>query len=167
MPTQGNSSPRPGSKPRCKSACLSLALWIPTARNCCGRPMAPPTSPRWCINPPPTAGLPRRILCPAMPMWCGRLKLPTTRDFRSLGPFSGVVMDSSDVAFEDDFETNQGWTVSGKVATDGGWTRGVPITDCDRGNPTNTPNGTSACYLTDNSNNGGDCNSDVDGATPF
>ena len=92
--------------------------------------------------------------------WSGRLKLPTTRDFRSpLGPFSGVVADSSDMAFEDDFETNQGWTVSG-LATDG-WTRGVPITDCDRGNPTNTPNGTSACYLTDNSNNGS-CNSDVD-----
>ena len=46
----------------------------------------------------------------------------------ALGPFSGVVADSSDVAFEDDFETNQGWTVSGS-ATDGGWTRGVPITD--------------------------------------
>ena len=80
----------------------------------------------------------------------------------ALGPYSGVVADSSEVAFEDDFEANQGWTVSGN-ASDGGWTRGAPITDCDRGNPSNTPNGTSACFLTDNSNNGGDCNSDVDG----
>ena len=78
----------------------------------------------------------------------------------ALGPFSAVVADNFDVTFEDDFESNSGWTVSGN-ALDGGWTRGVPITDCDRGNPTSTPDGSSACFLTDNSN-ANNCNSDVD-----
>ena len=36
-------------------------------------------------------------------------------------------------------------------------------TNCNRGNPTETPDGSPSAFLTDNSNNGGDCNSDVDG----
>ena len=81
---------------------------------------------------------------------------------RRLGDFDATVVDNVDVLFLDGFETNTGWTVSGN-ATDGQWTRGVPITNCDRGNPTETPDGSSSAFLTDNSNNGGDCNSDVDG----
>ena len=81
---------------------------------------------------------------------------------RRLGDFDATVVDNVDVLFLDGFESNSGWTVSG-TATDGQWTRGVPITNCDRGNPTETPDGSSSAFLTDNSNNGGDCNSDVDG----
>ena len=76
--------------------------------------------------------------------------------FPAIGAFENVT------TFDDGFESDFGWSVSGN-ATDGGWTRGVPVPDCDRGNPTSTPDGSTSAYLTDNSNNGGDCNSDVDG----
>ena len=67
--------------------------------------------------------------------------------------------------FADDFETDQGWTVSG-TATDGHWQRGVPIpvTTCDRGNPGIDGDGSGACYLTDISA-ANTCNSDVDAGT--
>ena len=76
--------------------------------------------------------------------------------FPAIGAFENVT------TFDDGFESDFGWSVSGN-ATDGGWTRGVPVPDCDRGNPTSTPDGSTSAYLTDNSNNGRDCNSDVDG----
>ena len=78
----------------------------------------------------------------------------------ALGPFAGVVADEANVIFEDGFESNLGWSVSG-TANDGQWTRGVPITNCDRGNPTSTPDNSPSCFLTDNSSANG-CNSDVD-----
>ena len=76
--------------------------------------------------------------------------------FPAIGAFENVT------TFDDGFESDLGWSVSGN-ATDGGWTRGAPVQDCDRGNPTSTPDGSASAYLTDNSNNGGDCNSDIDG----
>ena len=76
--------------------------------------------------------------------------------FPAIGSFDDIT------TFDDGFESDLGWSVSGD-ATDGEWTRGVPVPDCDRGNPTSTADGSTSAYLTDNSNNGGDCNSDVDG----
>jgi hypothetical protein len=69
-------------------------------------------------------------------------------------------------AFEDDFNTIQGWTVTNSPGfADGAWERAVPITSCDRGNPTADADGSGWCMLTDNGS-GGNCNSDVDdGAT--
>ena len=46
-----------------------------------------------------------------------------------------------------DFEIGTGWTVTGSVA-DGQWQRDVPITNCNRGNPTSDFDGSGACYLT-------------------
>lgn len=73
--------------------------------------------------------------------------------------FSGVGATGEIIAFEDDFQTDTGWTVSGG-AVDGQWGRGVPI-DCGRGDPNSDADGSGICFLTDNSS-ASNCNSDVD-----
>ncbi len=76
--------------------------------------------------------------------------------------FSTISATSLNVSFTDDFEADQGWAVS-TSALDGPWQRDVPIPNnvCDRGNPGTDADGSSQCYVTDNSSANG-CNSDVD-----
>lgn len=66
------------------------------------------------------------------------------------------------VTFEDNSETNTGWTVSGD-ATDGQWNRGVPV-NCARCDPSVDADASGQSWLTDNSAADG-CNSDVDGGS--
>jgi hypothetical protein len=60
--------------------------------------------------------------------------------------------------FADNFQTNQGWTVSGNPST-GGWDRGVPG-NFGRNDPPSDSDGSGQCYVTGNSTN-----EDVDGGS--
>jgi hypothetical protein len=74
------------------------------------------------------------------------------------GPFTATVTTGLAVAFEDDFETDKGWTVSGDAA-DGHWQRGIPV-NLNRGDPPSDHDGSGRCLLTDNDPL--NSNSDVD-----
>jgi hypothetical protein len=75
-------------------------------------------------------------------------------------PFYALVATEIIVSFEDDFETDQGWTTS-STATSGQWERGTPVGGGDRGDPANDFDGSGQCYLTGNT----DGDSDIDGGT--
>ncbi len=81
--------------------------------------------------------------------------------------YPGLALTGFDFSFQDDFETNQGWTVTNSPGlADGPWERAVPIPNstCDRGNPGTDADGSGMCYVTDNSA-ANMCNSDVDGGS--
>jgi hypothetical protein len=75
-------------------------------------------------------------------------------------PNDAIVATTSSVSFDDNFEIDKGWTVSGAPA-DGPWTRGVPAGFGLRGDPVHDFDGSGQCWLTDNVNG----NSDVDNGT--
>lgn len=79
-------------------------------------------------------------------------------------PFSAAV-GTFVISFEDNFQTNQGWGVSGDVPNQaaGIWQRGVPAGDGSRGDADSDGDGSGSCYLTGNGGPGS--NTDVDGGS--
>ncbi len=77
-------------------------------------------------------------------------------------PFSTIIGDLT-IAFDDNFETDMGWNVSGDVSgqASGVWQRGVPAGDGSRGDAPNDADGSGACFVTGNGGPGS--NTDVDG----
>ena len=77
--------------------------------------------------------------------------------------YSTTIADSIAVAYSQDFQSNDGWAVSGPVsgAGAGEWERGVPGGDGSRGDAPNDYDGSGACYMT--GNGGAGSNTDVDG----
>jgi len=64
--------------------------------------------------------------------------------------------------FQDDFQSNLGWTPTNLGATSGDWQRGVPVNDNGWAyDPSSDGDGSGSCWLTGNSNG----NTDVDGGS--
>lgn len=82
---------------------------------------------------------------------------PSNAPFGHYTAFSGYAFLSQ---FNDNFELDQGWTVSGDAGA-GSWERGVPAGDGTRSDPTSDADGSGQCYLTEN----GAGNTDIDDGT--
>jgi Matrixin len=88
----------------------------------------------------------------------GEINFPEEGESAPLSALVGDVI----VAFDDNFQTNQGWSISGAVPNQaaGLWQRGTPNGDGSRGDPSVDADNSGACYLTGNGGPGS--NTDVD-----
>ncbi len=88
----------------------------------------------------------------------GAVTLPAGGAPAAAAPIVGELV----TVFEDDFETDTGWVVSGPAANaaQGRWERAVPAGNGGRGDPTTDFDGSGRCYVTGNGGPGS--NTDVD-----
>lgn len=92
--------------------------------------------------------------------------LPQTAPAGAPGAFFSVIsaFDAPLVAFDDNFETNQGWTVSGDSAnaSSGRWERAIPTGAGNRADPPSDFDGSGRAYVTGNGGPGENNDVDVD-----
>lgn len=72
----------------------------------------------------------------------------TVTDVDPSTPHESLVANEVVTIFQDNFETNQGWTVTNQNVTGGPWERGVPGGDGSRGDPPRDGDGSGQCYVT-------------------
>ena len=86
--------------------------------------------------------------------WPGGGDTPPELDYQ----YAAKGLTEVQIPFNDDFESDQGWTVSGDASA-GTWLRSSTVSGCTYGSPSGTANGSETAFLTDDSS----CNIDVDG----
>ncbi len=72
----------------------------------------------------------------------------TVTDVDPNTPHESLVANNLVTIFDDNFQTNQGWTVTNQNVTGGPWERGVPAGDGSRGDPPTDGDGSGMCYVT-------------------
>ncbi len=75
--------------------------------------------------------------------------------------YTAIAAAATTTAFNDNFQTNQGWVATVSGATSGGWQRAVPNGGGVRGDPATDYDGSGMCYVTQN----GAGDTDVDGGS--
>jgi hypothetical protein len=86
--------------------------------------------------------------------WPGGGDTPPELDYQ----YAAKGLTEVQIPFNDDFESDQGWTVSGNASA-GTWLRSSTVSGCTYGSPSGTANGSETAFLTDDSS----CTIDVDG----
>lgn len=125
-----------------------------------GRFLALPLTP---IGGDDYVGILPPAVCSATPEYyvsaTGTVSGTVTRPENAPADLYAAAVAQTTVVFQDDFETDTGWSVTNVAVTDGAFERGVPAGLGGRNDPPTDFDGSGNCYLTDNVEG----NSDVDG----
>jgi subtilisin family serine protease len=119
-------------------------------------PLSPAEGDHWrAMLPPAGCGDTPEVYFVATGSVSGEVANPMTAPAESYGMLVGEIGEP----FADTFETDLGWTVATQASA-GGWERGVPIGNGQRGDPTQDFDGDGSCYVTGNG-----VNIDLDGVS--
>ncbi|HVP12935.1 MAG TPA: hypothetical protein VMV94_17305, partial [Phycisphaerae bacterium] len=110
--------------------------------------------------PPPPCGSSPQFYFSVAGVETGQIFLPADAPATTYTTLVGDVV----TYLNDNFETDQGWTVENISLLGGAWQRAVPL-QCvpPRGDPASDYDGSGHCYVTQNNTSTTSCNTDVDG----